>query len=92
MPRQAEARESGVKPPHSIKKLSLSSNSARIRVLLYLRKCARRAMKAIPRCKPYRVDLPIQAKKQHLVFDGSAKPKLVTKQGTIPDALHLLDF
>jgi len=49
-------------------------------------------MKAIPRCKPYRVDLPIQAKKQHLVFDGSAKPKLVTKQGTIPDALHLLDF
>jgi hypothetical protein len=24
--------------------------------------------------------------------DGSPKPKLVTKEGTIPDQLHLLDF
>lgn len=53
---------------------------------------ARRAMKAIPGCKPYRLDLPIKAKKQYLVFDGSSKPKLVTKEGTIPDQLHILDF
>jgi len=39
-----------------------------------------------------RLDLPIKAKKQYLVFDGSPKPKLATKEGTIPDALHLLDF
>jgi len=53
---------------------------------------AKRAMKAIPDCKLYRLDLPIKAKKQYLVFDGSPKPKLVTKEGTIPDQLHLLDF
>jgi len=53
---------------------------------------AKRAMAAIPACKPYRIDLPIQAKKQYLVWDGSSTPKLMTKEGTIPDALHLLDF
>jgi hypothetical protein len=53
---------------------------------------AKRAMKAIPNCKPYKLDLPIKAKKQYLIFDGSPKPKLATKEGTIPDALHLLDF
>jgi D-amino peptidase len=53
---------------------------------------ARRAMSVIGDCKPYRLDLPIRAKKQHLVFDGAEKPKLVTKEGTIPDALHILDF
>jgi hypothetical protein len=53
---------------------------------------AKRAMSAIPDCKPYRLELPIKAKKQYLILDGSPKPKLVTKEGTIPDALHLLDF
>jgi len=53
---------------------------------------AKRAMAAIPHCKPYRLELPIAAKKQYLVFDDPTKPKLVTKEGTIPDALHLLDF
>ena len=53
---------------------------------------AKRAMSAIPDCKPYRLELPIKAKKQYLTFDGSSKPNLVTKEGTIPDALHLLDF
>lgn len=58
----------------------------------HLYKGARQAMRGIKRCQPYRLDLPIKAKKEYLVFDGSAKPKLVTKEGTIPDALHLLDF
>ncbi len=54
---------------------------------------AKRAMAAIPNCKPYRLALPIKAKKQFLVFeDGSSKSKLVTKEGTIQDALHILDF
>jgi D-amino peptidase len=57
-----------------------------------LYKGAKRAMAAIPKCKPYWLELPIQAKKQYLVPDGSPKPKLVTKEGTIADALHLLDF
>jgi D-amino peptidase len=53
---------------------------------------AKRAMSVIRRCKPYRLDLPIKAKKEYLVLDGTAEPKRVTKEGTIPDALHLLDF
>ena len=53
---------------------------------------AKRAMTIIPKCKPFRLDLPITAKKQYLVFEGSSEPKLVTKEGTIPDALHILDF
>jgi D-amino peptidase len=53
---------------------------------------AKKALGAIKRCHPYRLELPIRARKEYLVFDGSDKPKLVTKEGTIPDALHLLDF
>jgi D-amino peptidase len=53
---------------------------------------AKRAMAAIPDCKPYRVEAPIKAKKEYLVFDGASKPRLETKEGAIPDALHLLDF
>lgn len=53
---------------------------------------AKQAMAAIPKCKPYRITLPITAKKQYLVFEGSAKPKVMTKEGTITDVRHLLDF
>jgi D-amino peptidase len=52
---------------------------------------AKRAVAAIPRCKPYKLDLPIKAKKQYLILDGP-QPKLVTKEGIIPDGLHILDF
>lgn len=54
---------------------------------------AKRAMSVIGDCKPYKVSLPIQAKKQYLVFEKSgAEPKLVTKEGTIDDLRHLMDF
>jgi D-amino peptidase len=54
---------------------------------------AKRAVAAIPKCKPYRMEFPVKAKKQYLILgEGTAKPKLVTKEGTIQDALHLLDF
>ena len=48
---------------------------------------------AIPRCRPYRLTLPIQGKREYLVFrkDGS-EPKLVTQEATFPDTLHILDF
>jgi len=52
---------------------------------------AKRAVAAIPKCKPYKLDLPIKAKKQYLILDGP-QPKLVTKEGIIPDGLHILDF
>jgi D-amino peptidase len=54
---------------------------------------ARQAVAAIPKCKPYRLETPIKAKKQFLDFgkEGSP-PKLVTKEGLIQDAFHILDF
>jgi D-amino peptidase len=54
---------------------------------------ARRAVAAIPRCQPYKLSLPIQAKKEYLVFDDPAKPgRKVSKEGTIEDVLKLLNF
>jgi D-amino peptidase len=54
---------------------------------------AKRAVAAIPQCKPYQPTLPIQVKKQWLEFDGpDKKPHLMTKEGTAADALHLMDF
>jgi D-amino peptidase len=54
---------------------------------------AKQAVAAIPRCQPYRLSLPIHAKKQYLVFDGPAKEgRLATKEGTIEDILKLFDF
>jgi D-amino peptidase len=54
---------------------------------------ARRAVAAIPHCQPYKLSLPIRAKKEYLVFDGpSGEGRRVTKEGTIEDALRLLDF
>lgn len=54
---------------------------------------AKRAVAVLPQCKPYTLKLPIQAKKQYLIFGADApKGKLTTKEGEIQDALHLLDL
>jgi D-amino peptidase len=54
---------------------------------------AKRAVAAIPQCKPYVLALPIKAKKEYLTFEGpAATPKLVTKEGTIEDVLKLYSF
>jgi len=54
---------------------------------------ARQAVDAIPKCKPYKLSLPIKAKKEYLVFDDSSKEgRLITKEGTIEDVLKLMDF
>lgn len=52
---------------------------------------AKKAIAAIPKCKPYILEAPIKAKMEYLDLDpGLPKPKLITKEWTIPDALHLL--
>jgi len=54
---------------------------------------ARRAVAAIGQCKPYKLSLPIHAKKEHLVFDGpSDTGRRVSKEGIIEDVLKLLNF
>ena len=54
---------------------------------------AKRAVAAIPKCKPYKLTLPIKAKKEHLVFDSPSGPgRKITKEGTIEDVLKLMSF
>jgi len=54
---------------------------------------AKRAVAAIPHCRPYKLALPIQAKKEYLVFDSQSGPgRRVSKEGAIEDVLKLLDF
>jgi D-amino peptidase len=54
---------------------------------------ARRAIAAIPNCRPYKLSVPIQAKKEYLVFEKPSEPgRLTTKEGTIEDVLKLLNF
>jgi D-amino peptidase len=54
---------------------------------------AKRAVDAIAKCKPYKLSLPIKAKKEYLVFDDSSKSgRRLTKEGTIEDASKLMDF
>jgi len=54
---------------------------------------AKRAISALGHCKPYKLTLPIQAKKEYLVFEEPGKPgRKVTKEGTIEDVLKLLAF
>ncbi|OHB76450.1 MAG: hypothetical protein A2Z25_16485 [Planctomycetes bacterium RBG_16_55_9] len=54
---------------------------------------AKRAVAAIPKCKPYKLSLPIQAQKEYLVFDKPSAPgRLVKKEGTIEDVLKLMAF
>jgi D-amino peptidase len=58
-----------------------------------LYKGALHAVAAIKECKPYKLSLPIQAKKEYLVFDSPSGPgRRVSKEGTIDNVLKLLDF
>jgi D-amino peptidase len=53
---------------------------------------AKKAIAAIPNCKPYIVSIPIKARMEYLDLDPSQpKPRLVGKEWIIPTALQLLD-
>jgi D-amino peptidase len=53
---------------------------------------AKRAIAAIPKCKPYIMATPIKAKMEYLDLDSALpKPKLITKEWIIPDAIHLFE-
>jgi len=53
---------------------------------------AQRAMTVIGKCKPYRIEVPIRAKKQWLTFDADGGSRLQTKEGLIENPLQLLSF
>ncbi|MZP55835.1 MAG: hypothetical protein GT600_10335 [Bacteroidales bacterium] len=51
---------------------------------------AKKAIAAIPKCKPYIVQTPIKAKMTYLNLDPKLpEPELVTREWTIPDARNL---
>ncbi len=53
---------------------------------------AKKAISAIPKCKPYIIETPINAKIQYNKIDTNSKEvEVITKEWTIPDALHLLE-
>jgi D-amino peptidase len=53
---------------------------------------AKKAIAAIPKCKPYIVETPIKARMEYLDLDPSLpEPKLIKKEWVIPTALQLLD-
>ena len=97
---EATCRESETFFGKSCVKVAVKKGLARESAVLYpfaetrqaLYEGAKRAIRAIPHCKPHRLELPIKAKKQQLVFEAGQPPKIVTKEGLIPDGLHLLDF
>jgi len=78
--KQGLAREAGVLYPFEETRKALYAS-------------AKRAVAAIPLCKPYTVQFPAKAKKTYLVFDQeSPDGKLVTKEGEIATALEIFSF
>jgi D-amino peptidase len=54
---------------------------------------AKRAIAAIPQCKPYQIASPVKVKRQYLVFGKEGEePKLVTREGVVEEALNILKF
>jgi len=54
---------------------------------------AKRAISAIPKCKPYKLDLPIKAKKQYLKkIPYSSERELITIEKIIEHPLQILDI
>lgn len=73
-------------------KRGLSRESAELYPFEQTRKAlyedAKKAMAMISKCKPYKPQLPLQAKKQWI----DADKKVQTKEGTVTDLRHVLDF
>lgn len=54
---------------------------------------AKQAVAAIPRCKVYKLELPVKAKKQYLDLNPSLpEPKLVTREAILENVLQVVDF
>ena len=78
-------------------KKGLAREAAQLRPFEETRKAlyegAKQAIKAIPKCKPYKLDFPVQGKKQYQVQEaGSDEPKIITKEKVIEHPLEILDI
>lgn len=78
-------------------KVGLARESAMLFPFVETRKAlyegAKQAMAQIGKCKPYKIEVPIKAKKQWLTFESPDGPgKLQTKEGVIEDVRKLFQF
>lgn len=54
---------------------------------------AKQALKAIQKCSPYKLDFPVEAKKQYQVTEpGANEPKIIVKEKMIDHPLKILDI
>lgn len=54
---------------------------------------AKRAVAAIPKCKPYRLKMPVRAKVQYFAYETSpSQTRVVTKEAKIADIRKLVNF
>jgi len=54
---------------------------------------AKKAVSIIPKCNPYKTEIPVKVRMQYLNLDPKLpKPEVVQVEGTARDALHILDF
>jgi len=54
---------------------------------------AKKAVRVIQKCKPYKIDTPVKVRMQYLNLDPKLpKPELVIIEGTARDGLHILEF
>jgi D-amino peptidase len=54
---------------------------------------AKRAVAAIPKCKPYRIETPIKVKREFIdIGRDSYEPHVITKEGIIENPLDILKF
>jgi len=54
---------------------------------------AKKAVSVIPKCNPYKTEIPVKVRMQYLNLDPKLpKPEVVQVEGTAMDALHILDF
>jgi D-amino peptidase len=53
---------------------------------------AKKAISIIPECKPYTIEMPINAKMQHIQIEPNTnEKKVVTREWVIPDAIRLFE-
>ncbi len=98
---EATCREAGQFFGESCVTVAVKEGIAREAAILYpfeetreaLYEGARKAMEALSRCKPFKMDMPIKGKLQYLDLKGGRKnPKTITREGVFQDARDVVEF
>jgi len=97
---EATTREAGKFFGNNIVTVSVKKGLSREAAILYpfeetrkaLYEGAKKAVSVIGKCKPYKTDIPIKVKMQHLNLDTNLPvPEVITAEWIAKDALHILE-